>query len=109
VSARPQPPTPDEYDDLLARLIDRGMSHAQVARLTDRQIAAHCFPPRDEQNRIVPPLPDSPAAGCVPPGLGEIEEEKYALFTVGRQVGVAYATLCGEWKKRHPDVPPPPE
>lgn len=103
---RPEPPTPEEYDDRIARLIDRGMSHDQIARLTDRQLAAHCFPARDERGSIVPPAPEP--AGCLPEGLDALEEEKYALFVVGRQVGVSYAALAAKWAERHPDVPPPP-
>lgn len=86
---------------LYARLVDEPfrLSMAQIAELTDRQIAEIYFYPRDEKGRLLPPSPE----------MSEEEEdedldpeqERALLFGMGSVLGIPEEQLKAAWEAKH--------
>jgi hypothetical protein len=80
--------------------MDRGKSIEEVAGLTDRQIAELCFPPRDEQGRVIHAVE---LPGEDDPPMTK-EQERAALFGMGRALGVPEAELQAAWRGKYGDT-----
>lgn len=82
-----------------------GLTHEQIANLTDRQIADHYFYPRDDDGKLKPPArtPTNPFPEAPPTP----ENYAQAIFGIGRAMGAPYASLKDAWVKKFGDAPIP--
>lgn len=88
------PPTPAEYEALFARLADRGLSFAQIAALTDRQIASVLSHPRDERGAV--------RQAAEPPAAATAKEEDRLALIAAAALGVPPADLQAQWSRKYP-------
>ncbi len=93
-------PTPEELEQYVRRLFDRVGSFAAVARLTRRQIHDVLFRkmPGDEEGSDVQ---TADHATELPP----MEQDRQALFGVGRMLGVPLEQLIASWREKYGSAP----
>lgn len=96
MSGPPGPPTPAEMEYMLAKLVDRGFTFAEIARLTDRQIVDVVFHPRDEKSGEVA----EKAEPVQTEGVPDHEQDRRAIIMLGA-AGIPINDLIGGWEKKY--------
>lgn len=89
-----------------ALLTETGLSLLDLPHLTDRQIHALYYHPRDREGKVVP----SRAVDLTRlPDRGEVATEEEAArvhFTVGKAFGISREKLEAAWLENHATIPP---
>jgi hypothetical protein len=85
---------------MYAKLLDRDLSFAQIARLTDRQIVDLLGHRRDERGEITPKEPSAAPDGPA----GTMEADRLALYQAAF-LGVPREKLEELWQSKYPGEP----